>query len=242
MFPASKATRTLISILSATLLFACGQSAPDSDGAADSAAGINVSDIEALLARGEDIYFGTGECWDCHGNAGEGNTAPSLLHAPSAFDIQYMLETNPEMGDVAAALDASSEDVVATAAYVRTLANLDVNAGIVDELVASLASARDYSFYASADNFVITPRDELIQQVEGFDTVLADWERKSATGNIMHTYDIRSVRTYDAGRAQIHARRRQGLLLRSNRRRISGRDRLSQRRPVRRRLDARRSR
>ena len=83
-------TRTLIPILSAALLCACGQSAPDSDGAADSAAnnaagtagdgaanaaadsatGIDVSDIEALLARGEDIYFGTGECWDCHGNRG----------------------------------------------------------------------------------------------------------------------------------------------------------------------------
>ena len=196
-------TWRLIAVLSAAVLGACGQSAPDSDSvaesAADSASGIDVSNIEALLALGEEIYFGTGECWDCHGNSGEGNTAPSLLHAPSAFDIQYMLDTNPEMGDVAEALDASSEDLVASAAYIRTLANLDVNAGIVDELVASLASARDYSFYASADNFVITPRDELIQQVEGFDTVLADWERKSATGNIMHTYDIRSVQTYDAG-------------------------------------------
>ena len=188
-------TRRLILVLSATVLCACEQSAPDSD----SAAGIDVSNIGALLARGEEIYFGAGECWDCHGNSGEGNTGPSLRHAPSAFDIQDQLATNPEMGEVADALDATSEDLVATAAYIRTLANLDVNAGIVDELVASLASARDYSFYASTDNFVITPRDELIQQVEGFDTVLADWERKSATGNIMHTYDIRSVRTYDAG-------------------------------------------
>lgn len=152
-------TWRLIPVLSAAVLCACEQSAPDSDSAAD----IDVSDIEGLLARGEEIYFGAGECWDCHGNSGEGNTGPSLRHAPSAFDIQDQLATNPEMGEVADALDATGEDLVATAAYIRTLADLGVDAGIVDELVASLASARDYSFYASTDNFVITPRDELIQ-------------------------------------------------------------------------------
>jgi DNA-binding beta-propeller fold protein YncE len=160
---------------------------------------MDLSDIDAVLARGEEIYTGVGECRDCHGTAGEGDTGPSLRHAPSAFDIVYQFNTNPEMGDVAAAVNASREDFVATAAYIRTLASLDVDAGIIDELVASMASARDWSFYASTDNFVITPRDELVQQVESFDTVLADWQRRSATGNIMHTYDIRSVRSYDRG-------------------------------------------
>jgi mono/diheme cytochrome c family protein len=182
--------------LAVTLLAACGQTSSDSN----SAPGVDLSNIDAVVARGEEIYRGPGECRDCHGNAAEGDTGPSLRHAPSAFDIIYQFNTNPEMGDVAASLNASREDFVATAAYIRTLANLEVNAGIIEELVASLASARDWSFYASTDNFVITPRDELIQQVESFDTVLADWQRRSATGNIMHTYDIRSVRTYDRGR------------------------------------------
>ncbi len=188
-------TWRLVPVLSATVLAACGQSASDSGGAVS----IDVSDIDALLARGEEIYGGRGECWDCHGNSGEGVTGPSLRHAPSAFDILYQLNTNPEMGDVADSLNATSEDLVATAAYIRTLANLDVNAGIVDELVASLASARDYSFYASTDNFVISARDELVLQIEEFDTVLAGWERKSSPGNIMRSYEIRSARTYDAG-------------------------------------------
>ena len=200
--------RTLIPLLAAAALVACGEPASDMGNGQESAQtgsnaastpSVDLSDIDAVIARGEEIYDGAGECWDCHGRAGEGDTGPSLRHAPSAFDIVYQLNTNPEMGDVAESLDASREDLVATAAYVRTLANLDVNAGIIDELVASLASARDWSFYASTDNFVITPRDELVQQVERFNTVISDWQRRSATGNIMHTYDIRSVRTYDAG-------------------------------------------
>ena len=69
----------------------------------------------------------------------------SIRHAPSAFDIQYQLNTNPEMGDVAEAMNATNEDLVATAAYIRTLADLEVNAGIIEELVASLQSARDSS-------------------------------------------------------------------------------------------------
>ena len=132
-------TWRLIPVLAAAVLCACEQSAPDSDSAAD----IDVSDIEGLFARGEEIYFGAGECRDCHGNSGEGNTGPSLRHAPSAFDIQDQLATNPEMGEVADALNATGEDLVATAAYIRTLAGLDVDAGIVNELVASLASVRD---------------------------------------------------------------------------------------------------
>ena len=166
---------------------------------ADSEPTLDLGDLDAVLARGQEIYQMTGECWDCHGMFGEGGDAPSLTHAPSAFDIAYQFNTNPEMADVAAALDASREDFIATAAYIRTLSNREVTAEVIGDLAASMESLRDYSYYASPENFVITERDELILQVERFDTVLADWERKSQPGNIMSTYDIRSVRTYDPG-------------------------------------------
>lgn len=187
--------RLLIAVLPMLMLAACEQ--PVSDTA--SSVAVDINDIDGLIARGEDIYRGPGECRDCHGNSGEGDSGPSIRHAPSAFDIQYQLLTNPEMGPVADELNATNEDLVATAAYIRTLVNLKVSAEIIEELVASLQSMRDYSFYASTDNFVMSARDELVQQIQEFDTVLSGWVRKSATGNIMHTYDIRSVRTYDAG-------------------------------------------
>ncbi len=160
---------------------------------------VDTGDVDGLIARGEELYNGRGECFDCHGRDGRGIDAPSLLHAPSAFDIQYQFTTNPEMGDIAGSLDAGRSDLVALSAYIRTLADREVTTAILDELVASLASARDYSYYGSPDNFVISPRDELIQQVERFATVIADWQRKSVSGNIMRTYDIRSVRTYENG-------------------------------------------
>ena len=175
---------------------ACGGGSQDPVGATPT---VDLTNVEAVLARGQEIYQTTGDCWDCHGMFGEGGDGPPLTHAPSAFDIIYQFNTNPEMADVAAELQATREDFIATAAYIRTLSDRDVNAGIIDELIASMASARDYSFYASTDNFVITPRDELVQQIERFDTVLADWERRSKTGNIMATYDIRSVRSYERG-------------------------------------------
>ena len=195
----------------ALLVAACGQSGTESTdaGAAPSDAApepapapepaLDLGDLDAVLARGQEIYQMTGECWDCHGMFGEGGDAPSLTHAPSAFDIAYQFNTNPEMADVAVALDASREDFIATAAYIRTLSDREVTAEVVGDLEASMESLRDYSYYASPENFVITERDELILQVEQFDTVLADWERKSQPGNIMRTYDIRSVRTYDPG-------------------------------------------
>ncbi|WP_428097833.1 hypothetical protein [Candidatus Rariloculus sp.] len=188
--------RLMPAIVAVTFLAGCGQ---PGTGAPDTEPTVDLGDIDAVLARGQQIYQMTGECWDCHGMFGEGGDGPSLTHAPSAFDIVYQFNTNPEMADVAAALQASREDFIATAAYIRTLSDREVNAAIVEELVASMAAARDYSYYGSPDNFVITERDELIQQVERFDTVLADWERKSQSGNIMHTYDIRSVRTYERG-------------------------------------------
>lgn len=191
----SELIRRLLPLFFAAVLTACGQSAGDSQSTAD----IDVGDLDALVARGEELYLGPGECWDCHGNSGEGGTGPSLQHAPSAFDIVYMLNTNPEMGDVAEVLDASSEDLVAMAAYIRTLIGLELTDAVINDLIASLSSARDWSFYASTDNFVITERDELIGQVETFDSVLSDWERRSVPGNILHTYDIRSVRTYEPG-------------------------------------------
>ncbi len=200
--------RKLIPLLPLALVVAaCGQSGTEStdagtapsDAAPATEPALDLGDLDAVLARGQEIYQMTGECWDCHGMFGEGGDAPSLTHAPSAFDIAYQFTTNPEMADVAAALDASREDFIATAAYIRTLSEREVTAEVIGDLDASMESARDYSYYASPDNFVITERDELILQVERFDTVLADWERKSQPGNIMRTYDIRSVRTYDPG-------------------------------------------
>ncbi|MDE0361962.1 MAG: YncE family protein [Rhodospirillaceae bacterium] len=184
-----------IAIVSVLLLAACG-----GDGEAPAASSLDLTDIDAVVERGEDLYLGVGECWDCHGASGEGtDTAPAINHAPSAFDIHYMLNTNPEMADVSERLQATREDIIAIAAYTRSFAGLEVTAGAMDELVASMASARDYSEYATTDAFVVTARDLVVGEVERFDTVIADWERRSREGSIRSDYTIRVARTYDPG-------------------------------------------
>ena len=125
---------------------ACQSDAPLPSG--EEASTFDFSNITALTERGEELYNGAGECWDCHGRDALGADAPSLRHAPSAFDIVYQLNTNPEMGEVAESLDASSEDLVAMAVYLREVSGRETTADIVDDLVASLQSARDWSYSA----------------------------------------------------------------------------------------------
>ena len=114
--------RTWITLALATLIAACGGDAP-------APPSLDLSGITAVVERGEDLYLGLGECWDCHGASGAGtDTAPAINHAPSAFDIHYMLNTNPEMAEVSERLQATREDVIALAAYVREFADLEVTA------------------------------------------------------------------------------------------------------------------
>ena len=184
-----------VAMVSVLFLAACG-----GDGESPAAPSLDLTNIDAVVERGEDLYLGAGECWDCHGASGEGtDTAPAINHAPSAFDIHYMLNTNPEMADVSERLQATREDIIAIAAYTRSFAGLNVTAEAMNELVASMASARDYAEYASTDAFVVTARDLAVGEVERFDTVIADWERRSRQGSIRSDYTIRVARTYDPG-------------------------------------------
>ena len=188
--------RLWIVVIAAAVIAACG----NGGGAGDAPPSLDLSDITAVIERGEDLYLGLGECWDCHGASGEGtDTAPAVNHAPSAFDIHYMLNTNPEMAEVSERLQATREDIIALAAYVREFAGLEVTAESLAEQEASMASARDWSEYASTDAFVVTARDLAVQDVERFETVIADWERRSTEGNIRGDYTIRVARTYDPG-------------------------------------------
>jgi len=153
------------------------------------------TDVDSLRARGESLYRDVGNCWDCHGAEGQGGDAPSLTFGPTAADIAYQLETNPDMADTREVMRATDRDLVALAVYVRSLAGLQNDATIVADLIESLENAPEIESVATA--FSMSERDQLVNQIADFSEVVANWERHAATGSLRNTYDIQVTRTFD---------------------------------------------
>lgn len=49
------------------------------------------------------------------------------------------------------------------------------------------------------EQYPISEHDQRVSGIESFDLVLAGWERRARTGNIMSTYDVQVVATFDPG-------------------------------------------
>jgi DNA-binding beta-propeller fold protein YncE/mono/diheme cytochrome c family protein len=181
-----------LAAVAAAALVACSDGGSDLSGAVD-----DIGDVGALLARGETLFRDVGNCWDCHGADGQGADAPSLTFGPTAADISYQLDTNPDMAEVRERLQASDTDLVALAVFVRSLAGLENDAASVAEQLVSLETAPEVESAAVA--FSMSERDELISRVADFSEVLANWSRRAATGSLRNMYDIQVMRTFEAG-------------------------------------------
>ena len=51
----------------------------------------------------------------------------------------------------------------------------------------------------SLDQYPTSEHDQRVSAIESFDDVLQGWEQRARTGNIMSTYDVQVIATYDAG-------------------------------------------
>ena len=51
-------------------------------------------------------------------------------------------------------------------------------------------------------DFVITERDRMIQEIESWESVLEDWERRARTGSIESEYEVGVVATFEPGEAR----------------------------------------
>ena len=51
----------------------------------------------------------------------------------------------------------------------------------------------------SLDQYPTSEHDRRVSAIESFDDVLEGWERRARTGNIMSTYDVQVIATYDPG-------------------------------------------
>ena len=153
--------------------------------------------IDALVERGSELFHSDIGCWVCHSETGEGLVGPSLHFGPSPVDIFDQLESNPIMGVIVSEMDPSDEDLVAISLYIRTLADLPLDAELPGQWRAALATVKDNQ--AEQLEFAKTPRDLQVEAVETFASVQDTWTRRAIEGSVLSQYPSRIVATWDPG-------------------------------------------
>ena len=153
--------------------------------------------VEELLARGGELFHSDIGCHVCHGPNAQGLVGPTLHFGPTPVDIFDQLESNPMMGVIVAEMDPSDADLEAIAMYVRTLADLPPDIGLVQGWRDALAAVR--ANQGEEQVFAKTPRDLQVEAIEQFDTLQATWTRRAKEGNLTSHYQTEVIATFDPG-------------------------------------------
>lgn len=161
--------------------------------------------LDAYAGRGEKLYHAPASCWVCHGKTGEGLIGPDITYGPTPAQILEQMQTNPQMAAIAQELKANNEDLIALSVYIRKLAGLETTEQMTVDQRAQLVTAR-----ARTETDLIFPkteRDETIEEIQTWDSVIADWQRRSTEGPILSTYQSRVVATFDPGKPKFRPKR-----------------------------------
>ena len=153
--------------------------------------------VEELVARGGELFHADIGCHVCHGPDAQGLVGPTLHFGPTPVDIFDQLESNPMMGVIVAEMDPSDADLEAIAMYVRTLADLPPDIGLVQGWRDALAAVR--ANQGEEQVFAKTPRDLQVEAIEQFDTLQATWTRRAKEGNLTSHYQTEVIATFDPG-------------------------------------------
>jgi len=153
--------------------------------------------IDALVERGGELFHSDIGCWVCHSETGEGLVGPSLHFGPTPADIFDQLESNPIMGVIVSEMDPSDADLVSIAMYIRTLADLPLDADLPGQWLSALAAVK--ANQAEQLEFAKTPRDLQVEAVETFASVQETWTRRSEEGSVWSEYPSRVVATWNPG-------------------------------------------
>ncbi len=153
--------------------------------------------ISSLVDRGEELFHADIGCWVCHAQTGAGLVGPSLHFGPTPVDIFDQLESNPVMGVIVAEMNPSDEDLVAISLYIRTLADLPLDADLPAQWRTALATVK--ANQAKQLEFAKTDRDLQIEAIETFESVLATWTRRAKEGSLKSHYQTEVVATFDPG-------------------------------------------
>jgi len=153
--------------------------------------------IAELSARGRDLYFQRVSCWVCHGDNAEGRVGPTLHHGPTPMDIHEQLESNPQMGVIVAELNPEAEDLVALATYIGELGGNTVTVEQVNDWRAQLQDMQ--AARGVEAEFFLSDRDKKVLEIQSFDSVLEDWQRRAKTGSLKREFDVKVLASYDRG-------------------------------------------
>lgn len=157
-------------------------------------------DLDLLVEQGEELFNRDASCWVCHGKNAEGLIGPSLLYGPTPAQIFDQMINNPQMAVIVQELQPNNEDLVAISMYIRNMAGLPISEKMSYNDRTELAAAR--ARQETDLTFPKTARDIAVEEIQSFDTVLADWQRRSTAGPIGSTYESRTVATFDPGEAR----------------------------------------
>jgi len=154
-------------------------------------------DLDSLVERGSELFHSATGCATCHADTGEGLVGPSLHFGPTPVDIFDQLESNPVMGVVVSEMDPSDEDLVAISLYIRTLADLPLEAALPERWLSNLAivkanQVRDFEFAK-------TPRDLQVEGIERYEVLAANWTRRAREGSLLSHYETEVVATFNPG-------------------------------------------
>ena len=153
--------------------------------------------VEELVARGGELFNADIGCHVCHGPSAQGLVGPTLHFGPTPVDIFDQLESNPMMGVIVAEMDPSDADLEAIAMYIRTLADLPLDLGVIEDWRSALAIVKANQVQQA--EFMKTPRDLQVEAIEQFDTLQATWTRRAREGNLTSHYQTEVIATFDPG-------------------------------------------
>ena len=153
--------------------------------------------VEDLVARGSELFNADIGCWVCHGEGAEGLVGPTLHFGPTPVDIFDQLENNPMMGVIVNEMDPSDADLEAIAMYIRTLAELPLDLGLIEDWRTALDLVK--ANQAQQADFMKTPRDLQVEAIETFASVEETWTRRAKEGSLKSHYQTEVIATFDPG-------------------------------------------
>lgn len=154
-------------------------------------------DLAALEEQGKELYFEQVSCWVCHGDEGEGRIGPSLQGGATPLDIQEQLDSNPQMAIIVSEMNPDVDDLVALSVYLGGLGGKTYESDEVGSWRAELEAV--LAAKSETVDYPVTARDQQILDIQDFDTVFADWDRKAKAGSLKRDYDVSVLAEYDRG-------------------------------------------
>jgi DNA-binding beta-propeller fold protein YncE len=162
-------------------------------------------DLNNYLKRGEVLYKQPASCAVCHKQDGTGLIGPDITYGPAPAVILEQMLNNPQMAGISAELKANNEDLIALSVYIRSLTGIETTETTLVNERAQLISAR-----AKTETDLIFPktaRDEAVEAVQTWDSVIADWQPRANEGPLLAHYDSKIVATFDPGKPKFKPRK-----------------------------------